>query len=443
METTNTDKLLKALGYDTHLEADNFTTEHTYHGIGDVCFKKWIAGILPSELLERSIKDAVNSIVTLCECHTFYDEFPKNVISPDYGNTWGRSANYIEINNRAIAEMEGNTCKNGILSSIKLLPAIFPSAKSWANCVILSQIFPNIYGDGYNKGPYEENSIYGMKLGGKYSKNIIDFEIADKISPEEQMAAFNDLAHFRGLKTGFRVAISEGQIKVSKNDWEDEPFNWDNREHTELFINECVKLMKLGFEAMYIDSAKHIGGFECHHYTGVGRLPAYGQMQYILNEIRSRTGSFTLSFVGEKSTGDFERYKNLGLTSGTAFVNADDFNSVKYWADKTKYERQYAPGVEVSNDNDPGGATYEERLNRIRAVLFAHDYPSDKLPSFMQMHDIFPLRYDTNTHHLMMTNPSYSTDGTPESHYENLFTKDDGREYNHKVSEIIAHALCR
>lgn len=436
------EKLLEALGFDTEIFEDQWTKEHTYHGIGNHCFKKWVANILPSELLKRNIKDAINSIVTLCECHTFYNKFPDPVYTPDYGDTWGRSANYIEINNRAIAEMYGNECKNGILSTIKLLPAIPPSAKSWANCVILSQIFPNIYGDGYNKGPFEENSIYGTKIGGKYSKNIICRDIEDKMSPEEQLIAFNDLAHFRGLKTGFRVAISEGQIKVATGDDTDIPFNWDNYEHQELFIDECVKLMKLGFEAMYIDSAKHIGGFECEHYTGVGRLPNYGQMQYILNEIRKRSGSFTLSFVGEKSSIDFERYKNLGLTSGTAFVDANDFNSVKYWAQKVKYNREYAPGVEVSNDNDPGGASYEERLNRIRASLFANEYPSDKLPSFMQMHDIFPLRYDTNTHHLMMTNPSYSTDGTPESHFENLFTKEDGRWYNHCVGEIFAHALC-
>ncbi len=436
------DKLLSALGFDTKLKEDLWTKEHTYNGIGEHCFKKWVANILPSELLTRSVKDAVNSIVTLCECHTFYDRFPNIINSPDYGNNWGRSGNYIEINNRAIAEMYGNECRNGILSSIKILPAIPPSAGSWANCVILSQIFPNIYGDGYNKGPFEENSIYGIKFGGKYSKNIICEDIEEIISAEEQFKAFNDLAHFRGIKTGFRIVISEGQMKVSTGENSDIPFNWDNYEHQELFINECVKLMKLGFEAMYIDSAKHIGGFECENYTGVGRLPNYHQMQYILNEIRSRTGSFTISFVGEKSSGDFERYKNLGLTSGTAFVDANDFNSVKYWAEKMKYSREYAPGIEVSNDNDPGGASYEERLNRIRASLFASEYPSDKLPSFMQMHDIFPLRYDTNTHHLMMTNPSYSTDGTPESHFENLFTKEDGRNYNHKVGEIFAHALC-
>lgn len=437
------EKLLTSLGFNTEFTPDEWTKDHTYHGIGDICFKKWVSNILPLELLKRNLKDTVNSILTLCECHTFYKTFPNDVISPDYGDKWGRSANYIEINNRAIAEMEGNITKNGILSSIKLLPAIPPSAKSWANCVILSQIFPNIYGDGLNKAPWEENSIYGMKLGGGYSKNIICREIQDKISPEEQFKAFSDLAHFRGLKTGFRVAISEGQMKVATGENEDIPFNWDNYEHQELFIDECVKLMKLGFECIFIDSAKHIGGYDCINYTGVGRLPNYGQMQYILNEIRSRSGSFTISFVGEKSTGDFERYKNLGLTAGTAFIDPNDYYFVKSWAEKLKYNREYAPGVEVSNDNDAGGATYEERLSRLRNSLFGTDFPSDKLPSFMQMHDIFPLRYDTNTHHLMMTNPSYSTDGTKESHWENLFTKDDGRNYNHLVGEIFAHALCR
>ena len=41
------------------------------------------------------------------------------------------------------------------------------------------------------------------------------------------------------------------------------------------------------------------------------------------------------------------------------------------------------------------------------------------------MDEIFPLRQDTNTHHLMMTNPSYSTDNSALSHWENLFAKDD------------------
>lgn len=435
MNTVN--KFLSALNEIPILSQDKWSIEHQYSsGI-----KKWVAGIVPSQLLTRSVKQAIESIVTLCECDSFYEHFPENILTPNYGDNWGVLANYIEINNRAIAEMHADKTLNGLISSIKILPAIPPSAKSWANCVILSQIFPNIYGDGYNKGPFEENSIYGIKLNIGYSKNIINYDINDKITPEEQFKAFNDIAHFHGLKTGFRTVISADQIKVAQNYLEDVTFDWNNSEHLELFIKEHVKLIETGFEAIFIDSAKHIGGYDMGNYTGVGALPSYEQMQYILYEIRSRSGKTTLSFVGEKSTGDFARYKNLGLTSGTAFIEPDDFNEVKHWSQELKYEREYSPGVEVSNDNDEGGRTYEARLNRINNSLFGYEYPSDKLPSFMQMEDLFPLRYDTNTHHLMMTNPSYSIDGTPQSHWENLFAKDDGKEYNKKVAELFSYAL--
>ena len=237
------------------------------------------------------------------------------------------------------------------------------------------------------------------------------------------------------------MVISADQMKVAQRDREDVTFNWCNPEHQELYINECVKLMKLGFEAMFIDSAKHIGGFDCANYTGVGDLPEYPQMQYILYEIRRRSCKNNLSFVGEKSSDDFERYRLMGLTAGTDFITGDDFYAVRSLSEKCKYMRDYAPGVQVENDNYEGGLSYEQILNRINSSLFGFYLASDKLPSFMQTHDIFPLRYDTNTHHIMMTNPSYSADGTPESHWENLFTKDDGRLHNLRVGELFAHAL--
>lgn len=220
-------ELLKALGKDTKLQPDEWTKEHIYTS-GN---KKWIANIVPSQLLKREVKSAIESLMTLNENNIFFDIFPDNVQTPDYGDKWGVHANYIEINNRAIAEMHGNRSKNGILSSIKILPAIPPSAKSWANCVILSQIFPNIFGDGYNKGPNEENSIYGIKLNANYSENIIDFDIADKISPEKQFKAFNLLANLHGLKTGFRTVISADQIKIAHPNSNDKSFDWDNPEH--------------------------------------------------------------------------------------------------------------------------------------------------------------------------------------------------------------------
>ena len=430
-------KLLKSQNENTKLNIDKWTLEHQYIA----GMKKWIANILPSELLTRSIKQSIESLVTMSQDGIFYEKFPNIIETPDYGDKWGVRANYIEINNRAIAEMTNNKTRNGIYSAIKILPAIPPSAKSWANCIILSQIFPNIYGDGYNKPVNEENSIYGIKLNSGYSKNIIDYNASSKLSPFEQFKAFNTLANFHGLKTGFRTVISADQIRVVQDDESDINFDWGNPQHVELFLKAHIELINSGFEAIFIDSAKHIGGYDMGNYTGVGALPDYSQMQYIIHEIRLKTGNTHLSFVGEKSTGDFMRYENLGLTTGTGFVDPDDFNTVRNESINYKYFENYSPGIEVSNDNDTGGRSYEERLNRINNSLFGYEYPSDKLASFMQMEDLFPLRYDTNTHHLMMTNPSYSTNGTPESHWENLFTKDDGREYNKKVANLFKHSL--
>lgn len=433
-------KFLKALGEDTNLEGDAFSEYIAFHGLGDTYSKRWLANIVPADVLRLSLKEAVNIIATLSESGYFYNKFPDCIYPPDYGHNWGRLANYIEINNRAIAYMDnGCTCR-GIESAIKLLPAIPPSAKSWANCIILSQIWQNIFGDAYEKGPFEENSIYGIRLNTAYSDNIINYSIIDKITPEEQLRAFNDLAHFRGIKTGFRHVISADQIKIATPEG-DVTFRWDNPEHQEIYINECVKLMTLGFECMFIDSAKHIGGYDMQNYTGVGALPGYEQMQYILYEIRRRSGNPAISFVGEKSSDDFERYRLMGLNAGTDYITGDDFYAVRELSECLKYNRIYAPGVEVSNDNNEGGMSYEQRLNRINTALFGFYLASDKLPSFMQMNDLFPLRYDTNTHHIMMTNPSYSADGTALSHWENLFAGDDGRYYNFKAGELFAHAL--
>lgn len=441
MKINAVNKLLKALGETAKLTRNSYSDYIGFHGIGSAYSKRWLGNIVPADLLKLSVKEAVEIIVTLSEGGIFYDKFPDYIGTPVYGDKWGRLANYIEINDRAIATMDnGCTCK-GILSCIKLLPAIPPSAKSWANCIILSQIWQNIYGDAYEKGPFEENSIYALRLNTSYSDNIIDYSIVDKISPEEQLKAFVDLAHFRGLKVGFRHVISADQMKVVHPYRDDEIFSWSNSEHLEIYINECVKLMNLGFECMFIDSAKHIGGYDMQNYTGVGALPEYHQMQYILNEIRSRTGKTNISFVGEKSSDDFERYRLMGLNAGTDFITGDNFDAVRDLSERLKYYRDYAPGVEVTNDNNEGGLSYEQKLNRINSALFGFYLASDKLPSFMQMNDLFPLRYDTNTHHLMMTNPSYSTDGTALSHWENLFAKDDGRFYNKRVGELFAYAL--
>ena len=431
-------KLLKAYNENIFLNKNFLCENIAFHGIGSAYSKRWIGNIVPADVLKFSLKEAVEIIVTLSENGIFYEKFPNYIETPNYGDNWGRLANYIEINDRAIGTMDrGCTC-SGIINTIKLLAAIPPSAKSFANCIILSQIWQNIYGDAYEKGPYEENSIYGIRLNTSYSDNIIDYSI--KLSAEEQLKAFIDLAHFRGIKVGFRHVISADQIKIADKK-EEIIFDWNNSKHVDLYIKECVKLIDLGFDCIFIDSAKHVGGYDMYNYTGVGALPEYCQMQHILHEIRCKSGRTNLSFVCEKSSDDFIRYKNMGFNAGTDFITGDDFDGVKNLSDKLKYMRDFAPGVEISNDNNEGGMPYEQRLNRINTALFAYTFASDKLPSFMQMNDLFPLRYDTTTHHLMMTNPSYSTDGSAQSHFENLFAKDDGREYNRRAGEIFAYAL--
>ena len=109
MNKNPTNKLLHAYGETMILHSDEWTKEHTYYALG--CCKKWIANILPSELLSREIKQAIESIVTLSESNIFYDKFPDNIQTPNYGDSWGRFANYIELNNRAIAKMQyDRTC---------------------------------------------------------------------------------------------------------------------------------------------------------------------------------------------------------------------------------------------------------------------------------------------------------------------------------------------
>ena len=152
--TNFVNKLLIALNEDIDLKPDEWCKERLITS----GMKKWIGNILPFELLTRSVKQAVETLVTINECGDFYETFPDVIETPNYGDKWGRSANYIEINNRAIAEMYGDRTKNGILSSIKILPAIPPSAKSWANCIILSQIFPTMHGRASDTAAHHSQS---------------------------------------------------------------------------------------------------------------------------------------------------------------------------------------------------------------------------------------------------------------------------------------------
>lgn len=398
---------------------DKWTEEHLICGQNRPD-KKWVFA-RPQEVLNRSLEEAINSNLSLVYGEKIPKEFPKDILTPNYGDNWGRHANYIEINNRAIADMHGDRTNGSILNTIKFLPLIPPSHDKWANCILISQLYPNIWGDGWNNNG--ENSLYGIKLKNKrFSDNIGRMKIGNKtFTPEEQIKIFNDIAHLRGFKTSFRMLISEDQLKIGDAG----QFRWNNPTHVKTFIEACCKGIKNGFDGIFFDSAKHIGGYDWENYAGVGAVPNYGQMAYILDEIRKCTERFDLSFSGEKIENDTNRYKGMGFNAGTSFLNANDINAVKNSSEQQKYCKEFAWGPVVSDDNDIGVMSYEERLKRIISSLFGYNNAYDKLPSFMQMHDLFPLNYYTNTHKLMLANTNFSSDNTPSTHYNNLFADSD------------------
>ena len=435
-------RLYRIVSSKNELEVDNYTLEHLYSGVG-VNDKYWVGGVSPSELLNRTTSEAINSILTLAGISSGnkYKTIPANIKTPYYGDNWGRYANYIEINNRTLGKMEWNKCSESILGAIRLLPAIPPSHKNYANCVILSQIFPNIYGDGYSNNG--ENSLYtDMFEYERLSDTIGTVGWGDeKIGPEDQVRAFNDLAHLRGLKTGFRVVLGEDQLRVGMND----VLRWDNPNHQEAFILACVKAINLGFDAIFFDGAKHVGGHAKEFSsTIVGKTPEYEQMKYILREIKRRTGRNDISFIGEMCNDNPARYSDMGLSAGSGSIDlSGDINYIKNFNRENASRSDFAPGGDVTNDNDGDWGmplAYEQRQNRLNNALFGYDNPSQKPPVFIQMADLFPLNYGTSTHNLMLSNPSFA-DGDCTTHWKNLFANGEVEvEHRRKMGEIFANS---
>lgn len=406
---------------------DDETDYHTYHTLSG---KKWVT-INPEDLLKRSPEQAIQSICTL---NNYYD-IPSYILSPNYGDKWGRRANYIEINPRTVALSQGNEKQEGLLNVIKLLPAIPPSSKSYANCIVLSQLYPTM--GNYDDNRTDDRSLYTVDLHSGISKNLTSRNLSrgrERMGDDEQVKAFNDLAHIRGLKTGIRMPLSEGQMTVKGR-----PFNWDKDEKA--FIDACCWAVELGFDSIFFDSAKHVGDYDMGNYCGHGRIPNYKQMQYITNQIRSKTGRNDISLVGEKCNDD-TRFNDLGLTAGNDWGRADDFNSVMHEFKKQRWNDEYAAGPIISDDNDCGELNFETRLNRIKNAFNAYEDISYRLPTYMQMADIFPLSPYTNTHEQMMKSENRSGYGDIESSYNNIFnTSQAAFDYRMNVYKEFANSI--
>ncbi len=396
---------------------DNWTKEHIYQ----VGTKKWV-NARPNELLRRTPEQVIQCLCTLTKPDCQYPGIPPYIPSPNFGDKWGRFANYIEINPRIVATYanDNNRLTGGLLGAMKLLPAIPTSPNSFANCVVLSQLYPAFYGDGYE----DADSLYCANLHTGISQTLSDDGLNRKMGADEQVKAFNDMAHLLGFKTGFRMPLSSRQLKVQNRD-----FNW--YEHEKAFIDACVWGIELGFDAIYFDSGKHI--IDKNGYCGQGDVPNKGQMAYILYKIREQTGRSDIAFIGEKCNDNWE-YKDMGFTAGTDWGKADNYYSVRWEADKQKFSREYAAGPEVSNDNDEASSKYEAaaRLNRINSCLFGYHYKEDKIPSYMQLTDIFPLSPYTNTHEQMLhakKMEAYDAWTKCERHWDGVFDSDSAADY--------------
>lgn len=405
---------------------DNWTKEHIYTA-GD---KKWV-NASPAELLNRTPEQLIQSVCTLIKPDMQYPGIPAYIPSPNYGDKWGRFANYIEINPRLVAKYDGDTISEGLLGAMKLLPAIPPSGGKCANCVILSQLYPSLSNDG----SIFDGSLYCTRLHSGISNNLTSGGLFGKMGADEQVKAFNDMAHLLGFKTGFRMPLSAGQLNVNG-----EPFNWYH--HEKAYIDACVWAVELGFDAIYFDSGKHV--VDPEGYMGIGDVPNPGQMGYILAKIREQTGRTDLSFVAEKANNNYA-FKEIGLTAGTDWGKADDISSVKYESARQAYNREYAAGPEVSNDNDYGMLRYEDRLNRLNSCLWGFENRYDKLPAYLQINDIFPLSPYINTHEMMMYPKKMSGSDAwtdCERHWAGVFnTSYEARNYTNNVYHIFENAI--
>lgn len=405
---------------------DNWTKEHLMYADG----KKWV-NAPPNELLKRTPEQAIQSICTITKPDNQYPGIPPYIPSPNYGDKWGRFANYIEINPRLVAKYNGDRVSEGLFGVMKLLPAMPPSSNKGATCILLSQLYPDMYGDGSTN----DESLYCANLHSGISNNLTSEGLYGKMGADEQVKAFNDLAHMMGLKTGIRMPLSAGQMRVKGQE-----FDWYH--HEKAYIDACVWAVELGFDAIYFDSGKHV--IDNNGYVGIGALPNDKQLAYILYQVRNQTGRNDIAFIGEKCNDDY-RYKELGLTAGTDWGKADDIYSVKHESKKQAYNREYAAGPEVSNDNDDGSLRFEDRLNRLNSCLWGFENPADKLPAFMQIHDIFPLSPYTNTHDSMMhTKKMNGSDAWTECerHWDGVFnTSNEANDYRNRVYQVFLNAM--
>ena len=363
--------------------------------------RKWVSPNHPRDLLvNRELSSAIDSIATIAGTGKFIPanfEIDKTKI---YGDDWGKRATYIEMNPRMFGKMEHGHCSEGILGAMRILPAIPASRPGHAHCVVLSQLYPSWFSDDRIA---EDNSLYRTNIGAHNGNNGISRALATKIvgenetmQPEEVVKSFNDLAHMRGLKTGIRMNLSSEELQYNGGH-----FSWDNKLHRTAYLSACRDAIDMGFDCIFFNTARHIGGREPENITGglsPGSFPKEKHIAEIFHKLKADTRG-DISLVGEY-TDDFSyngHFPGLGFTTGCG-----------------------GNAVVVSTDNGNQGG-YEERQAKIQRGLFSDG------PMFMQLDDIMP--YSKDIHTLMEHNRA--SGWNPNDHWWHVF-KDDHAANEHR-----------
>ena len=86
--------------------------------------------------------------------------------------------------------------------------------------------------------------------------------------------------------------------------------------------------------------------------------------------------------------------------------------------------------------------SYERRLQRIKNAFHAFRDPNRRLPTYMQMHDLFPLTESTDTHYTMEHSHNRSAYGDVNSNYTNIFAQSDAaRQHTNNVYREFASVM--
>lgn len=332
---------------------------------------------------------------------------------------WGVRANYIDI----LPAFFG-----GLAGVIRLLPCIPQSQHDTATCILIRSLFSPAGKDSYAVNFWGGTDGFDPAL---FTEDPCCNRFCDHFM---LIRAFNNLAHARGLKTGFTTIINSDQLNFNGT-----PFNWHNLYHKEHFINACVfAIASLGFDAIHFDSARHIGGFDHNgnyhfwdptNYKGVGIPPSFEIMQQITHEIRRRSQRQDLSFLGEYAD-EHSRYYEMGLNVGIAYdATKMSKQAIHELGSKQTSYSSYRSGVFVSNDNDNGLNSWPSRLEATYNSLIVPT-PKEKLPVLFTQNDLWPMLIG---YHDLILNPQHWT------HEHGLFHPQTA-EYTWRMHEIWAQA---